>query len=141
MCAPPPCTKWGGGAHSPAGEGLGEPQFRRLKKKLSTLPTLLCVLILFYAEKWRANETVTKESAGKYVISNMIYCEVYVYWKSSIHSSEVAHVIWITSSGRGGGGCLRSVFRVFQSTSSSQEEEKGCNVAGDLTADTVTNQQ
>ncbi len=29
-----------GGAHSPAGEGLGESQFRRLEKKLSTLPTL-----------------------------------------------------------------------------------------------------
>jgi hypothetical protein len=30
-----------GGAHSPAGEGLGEEsQFRRLEKKLSTLPTL-----------------------------------------------------------------------------------------------------
>jgi hypothetical protein len=37
-CAPPPRT--GGGAHSPAGEGLGESQFRRLEKKLSTLPTL-----------------------------------------------------------------------------------------------------
>ena len=30
----------GGGAHSPAGEGLGESQFQRLEKKLSTLPTL-----------------------------------------------------------------------------------------------------
>jgi hypothetical protein len=30
----------GGGAHSPAGEGLGESQFRRLENKLSTLPTL-----------------------------------------------------------------------------------------------------
>ncbi len=29
-----------GGSHSPAGEGLGESQFRRLEKKLSTLPTL-----------------------------------------------------------------------------------------------------
>jgi hypothetical protein len=29
-----------GGAHSPAGEGLGESIFRRLEKKLSTLPTL-----------------------------------------------------------------------------------------------------
>jgi hypothetical protein len=34
----PTCTK--GGARSPAGEGLGESQFRRLEKKLSTLPTL-----------------------------------------------------------------------------------------------------
>jgi hypothetical protein len=40
-CAPPPRTR-GGGAHSPAGEGLGESQFRRLEKKLSTLPTLIC---------------------------------------------------------------------------------------------------
>ncbi len=31
-----------GGTHSPAGEGLGESQFRRLEKKLSTL--LLCVV-------------------------------------------------------------------------------------------------
>jgi hypothetical protein len=30
----------GGGAHSPAGEGYS--QFRRLEKKLSTLPTLWC---------------------------------------------------------------------------------------------------
>ncbi len=37
---PSPRTKGGGGAHSPAGEGVGEFQFRRLKKKLSTLPTL-----------------------------------------------------------------------------------------------------
>jgi hypothetical protein len=35
----PPGTK-GGGAHSPAGEGLGKSQFRRLEKKLSTLPAL-----------------------------------------------------------------------------------------------------
>ncbi len=40
----PPESK-GGGAHSPAGEGVGESQFRRLKKKLNTLPTLCtCVL-------------------------------------------------------------------------------------------------
>jgi hypothetical protein len=38
-CAPPPRIR-GGGTHSPAGEGLGESQFRRLEKKLSTLPTL-----------------------------------------------------------------------------------------------------
>jgi hypothetical protein len=37
-CAPPP--RKGGGANSPAGEGLGESQFRRFDKKLSTLPTL-----------------------------------------------------------------------------------------------------
>jgi hypothetical protein len=38
-CAPP-ARAGGGGAHSPAGEGLGESQFRRLEKKLSTLPSL-----------------------------------------------------------------------------------------------------
>jgi hypothetical protein len=38
-CAPPPGTK-GGGAHTRAGEGLGESQFQRLEEKLSTLPTL-----------------------------------------------------------------------------------------------------
>jgi hypothetical protein len=31
--APPHGTKGGTGAHSPAGEGLGESQFRRLEKK------------------------------------------------------------------------------------------------------------
>ncbi len=36
-CAPPPGP---GGAHSPAGEGLGESQLLRLEKKLSTLPIL-----------------------------------------------------------------------------------------------------
>ncbi len=36
---PPPGTK-GGGAHSPAAKGVGESQYRRLEKKLSTLPTL-----------------------------------------------------------------------------------------------------
>jgi hypothetical protein len=39
-CAPPPEPKGGGVAHSRAGEGLGESQFQRLEKKLSTLPTL-----------------------------------------------------------------------------------------------------
>jgi len=42
-CAPPPQNRRGrGGAHSPAGEGLGETnsKIRRRKKKLSTLPTL-----------------------------------------------------------------------------------------------------
>ncbi len=38
-CAPPPGTKEEG-AHSPAGEGLRETHFRRLEKKLSTLPIL-----------------------------------------------------------------------------------------------------
>jgi hypothetical protein len=39
--APPPRTK-GRGAHSPAGEGLGESQFRRLEKSLALC--LLCAL-------------------------------------------------------------------------------------------------
>ncbi len=37
--APSPGIK-GWGTHSPAGGGLGESQFRRLEKKLTTLPTL-----------------------------------------------------------------------------------------------------
>jgi hypothetical protein len=41
-CASPLEPK-GGGAPSPAGEGLGESQFRRLEKKLSTLP-ILCAM-------------------------------------------------------------------------------------------------
>jgi hypothetical protein len=36
----PPEPKGGRGTHSPAGEGLGESQFQRLEKKLSTLPNL-----------------------------------------------------------------------------------------------------
>ncbi len=45
-CAPPPWTN-GGKAHSPAGDGLGESQFRRLEKKLSTLSTLCSLLNTF----------------------------------------------------------------------------------------------
>ncbi len=37
---PPPRTGGGGVAHTPAGEGLGESQFRQLENKLSALPTL-----------------------------------------------------------------------------------------------------
>ncbi len=37
---PSPRNQRGGGAHSCAGEGLGESQFQRLEKKFSTLPTL-----------------------------------------------------------------------------------------------------
>ncbi len=40
-CALPPGPK-GGGTHSPAAQGVGESQFLRLEKKLSTLPTLCC---------------------------------------------------------------------------------------------------
>jgi hypothetical protein len=39
VCTTSPQTR-GGGAHWPAGGGLGESQFPRLEKKLSTLPTL-----------------------------------------------------------------------------------------------------
>ncbi len=39
--SPPPPGPKGGGPHSPAAKGVGESQFRRLEKKLSTLP-LLC---------------------------------------------------------------------------------------------------
>jgi hypothetical protein len=47
-----------GGAHSPAGEGVGESQFRRLEKKLSTLPTLCsigsdaCFSVVALGVKW-----------------------------------------------------------------------------------------
>ncbi len=41
----PPATK-GGEEKSPAGEGLGESQFRRLEEKVSSLPTLLLELSL-----------------------------------------------------------------------------------------------
>jgi hypothetical protein len=45
---PPPVT---GEAHSPAGEGLGESQFRRLEKKHSTLPILCYRLTTFFVSK------------------------------------------------------------------------------------------
>ncbi len=48
-CAPPHYTK-GGGTHTPAGEGLGESQFRRLEKRLSTLPTLCSSLSVHLTE-------------------------------------------------------------------------------------------
>jgi hypothetical protein len=37
---PPPLGPKRRGAHSPAAEGVGGSQFRRLEKELSTLPTL-----------------------------------------------------------------------------------------------------
>jgi hypothetical protein len=40
VCSSPPPVRKGGEAYSPAGEGLWQSQFRRLEKKLSTLPTL-----------------------------------------------------------------------------------------------------
>jgi hypothetical protein len=40
VCPSPRNQRGGGGLHLPAGEGLGESQFRRLEKMLSTLPTL-----------------------------------------------------------------------------------------------------
>ncbi len=48
-CAPPPGTK--GGAHSPAGEGLGESRLRRLEKSLTL--GLLCALHLLPLELGR----------------------------------------------------------------------------------------
>ncbi len=38
-CVLPPYTNGGGGTHSPAAKGVGEFQFRRLEKKIGTLPT------------------------------------------------------------------------------------------------------
>ncbi len=46
-CAPPPRIKGGGGALA-CGRGVGESQFRRLEKKLSTLPTLCSVVKLLH---------------------------------------------------------------------------------------------
>ncbi len=48
VCASSPKPGGGGGAggtHSPAGEGVGEPQFRGLEKKLTALPTL-CITVI-----------------------------------------------------------------------------------------------
>ncbi len=47
---PSPPEPKGGGAHSPAAKGVGESQFRRLEKKLSTLPTLwFCLTFYFFS--------------------------------------------------------------------------------------------
>jgi hypothetical protein len=48
-CASPLGTR--GCSHSPADEGLGESQFRRLEKKLSTLPAL-CLKLSSNILKW-----------------------------------------------------------------------------------------
>ena len=40
LASVPPSGPKGGGTHSPTAEEVGEFQFRRLEKKLSTLPTL-----------------------------------------------------------------------------------------------------
>jgi hypothetical protein len=54
----PASQNQGVGAHSPAGEGLGESQFGRLEKKLSTLPTLCCTGIRerIESENWKWKE-------------------------------------------------------------------------------------
>jgi hypothetical protein len=52
MCPSPPEPGGGGGeAHSHTCEGLGESQFRRLEKKLSTLPTLWASTVLPVASR------------------------------------------------------------------------------------------
>jgi hypothetical protein len=51
---PPPRTKKGGGL-SPAAKGVGECQFQRLEKKLSTLPTLWCIC---FHSNYRKSDTV-----------------------------------------------------------------------------------
>jgi hypothetical protein len=56
---PPEPEPKGGGAHSPAGEGLGESKFRRLEKKLSPLPTLRS-LSSFLDLAGRENQTTTQ---------------------------------------------------------------------------------
>jgi hypothetical protein len=59
--APPPGTKGEAGrAHSPAGEGLGESQFRRLEKKLRSLPT-----------QWRLRSTIRNRLGGGQLVDSM----------------------------------------------------------------------
>jgi hypothetical protein len=48
-CAPPPRS--GGRAHSPAGDVLGESQFRRLEKKLRSLPYYVLFSAFAQSEK------------------------------------------------------------------------------------------
>jgi hypothetical protein len=49
----------GGGAHSPVGDRLGESQFRRLEKTLSTLPTLWPRSISLPSSLYRIKSDVT----------------------------------------------------------------------------------
>ncbi len=59
------CPSPGRGGHSPAGEGLGESQFRRLEKKLNTLPTLCSTPSMSWKTEatfhycWRVKSSIT----------------------------------------------------------------------------------
>ena len=74
----------GGRAHSPAGEGLGESQFRRLEKNLSTLSTLCWTASIitlttctFYKSKFYKTGKLTLKKlfvrTSKVVFSDLIF--------------------------------------------------------------------
>ncbi len=66
-----------GGAHAPAGEGLGKSQFRRLEKKLSTLPTLwFKILKIAKKENSLLAKSLQKAKSGcdKSTLTNSFAC-------------------------------------------------------------------
>ncbi len=83
---PSPRTK-GWGAHSPAAKGVGEFQFRRLEKKLSTLPTLCGTADhpIFVIDLEEANKkTNVKKSFSAYY-----FLTVHLHHFSKIKSQKV----------------------------------------------------
>jgi hypothetical protein len=77
---PSPQNRGGGGAHSPAGEGLGESKFRRLEKSLALC--LLCALPLNFPENVTASVcllcTVPYGSARLDPLSKHLYVLKYI---------------------------------------------------------------
>jgi hypothetical protein len=74
---PLPPYQRGGGEYSPAGEGSGESQFRRLEKKLSTLPTLCTDIML--AGRYKRTATTpylqtSKRSLGSCSLTRNEHC-------------------------------------------------------------------
>ncbi len=94
-CAPPPRTGEGGRAHLPAGEGLGESQFRRLEKKLS-----LCLLCAFAPPQFITIPSGPIHDTGTvyYTLQanrRCIYCILYVRSNGDTVLGDTADSIWL----------------------------------------------
>jgi hypothetical protein len=79
---PSPRYQMGGGAHSPVGQGLGESQFRRLEKKLSTLPTPWCNFTSYY------NTSTCLQHPPPPQLPLPTTCDATLYSSTSCHSTE-----------------------------------------------------
>jgi hypothetical protein len=77
VCPSPPEPK--GGTHPPAGDGVGESQFRRLQKKLSTLSFILCSeltvqrLNIFLQATRSKNRNLCTTYKMKHLVHRIIY--------------------------------------------------------------------